>query len=276
MFFWKRRKLKKLIETIKRDGIIGVLIGEGRAEETANVLGKMGKKAVPALIEIVKNKGETEVVRERAIFALGYIGPRAVSAIPTLIEVLKENREARRVTAGALGDIGPLGANYSVPALMERLQVYLLMDASTIIDNIRDIVVITEIIESLEKIGPAARSSAPIIAKMRKRFTYQDAAGICQAADSALQTLLCTQGAIPDLITWLKDTSLEGETRALAAEWIGFIGSDAKTAVPSLIYALKDKDKEVRDNAAYALKIITGKDFGKAQEKWREWWKNNK
>ena len=47
-------------------------------------------------------------------------------------------------------------------------------------------------------------------------------------------------------------------------------------AIEPLITALKDNEEEIRDSFANALKNITGKDFGKDPEKWREWWNQNK
>ena len=43
-----------------------------------------------------------------------------------------------------------------------------------------------------------------------------------------------------------------------------------------LAIALRDGDPNVRANAAWALKEITGKDFGEDPRKWQEWWQKNK
>lgn len=47
-------------------------------------------------------------------------------------------------------------------------------------------------------------------------------------------------------------------------------------AVEPLIGALKDPDQGVRQEAAGALKNLTGKDFGQDQGQWQGWWKENK
>ncbi len=47
-------------------------------------------------------------------------------------------------------------------------------------------------------------------------------------------------------------------------------------AIEPLIAALKDESLLVRIKSAYALYEITGKDFGRNQEKWQEWWAKNK
>ncbi len=41
-----------------------------------------------------------------------------------------------------------------------------------------------------------------------------------------------------------------------AAYALGFIGTEARSAVPHLIILLKDQDAAVRNNAAYALGLI--------------------
>ena len=61
--------------------------------------------------------------------------------------------------------------------------------------------------------------------------------------------------------------------RRCAALALGKIG---KPAVEPLIAALKDKDSGVRKDAAEALTKITGKDFGRDQAQWRDWWERNK
>jgi len=47
-------------------------------------------------------------------------------------------------------------------------------------------------------------------------------------------------------------------------------------AVPPLIDALRDSDAQVQENAAEALKDITGKDYGKSKLRWSFWWGRNK
>jgi hypothetical protein len=47
-------------------------------------------------------------------------------------------------------------------------------------------------------------------------------------------------------------------------------------AVPVLIQALRDDHPAVRLRATEALAWVTGKDFGESEEKWQEWWAQNK
>ena len=53
-------------------------------------------------------------------------------------------------------------------------------------------------------------------------------------------------------------------------------GIKDNNAEACLIIALRDKDLNVRANAAWALKEITGEDFGENAKKWQEWREKNK
>lgn len=47
-------------------------------------------------------------------------------------------------------------------------------------------------------------------------------------------------------------------------------------AIEPLIHTLKDEELYVQDCASESLTKITGQDFGKDYEKWKEWWEQNK
>ncbi len=81
-------------------------------------LATIGKPAVPALIDALKEKK----VAYWACLALAEIGPPAAPAAPALADVLKTDArpEVRREAALALGSIGP-GAAIAVPTLTEAL-----------------------------------------------------------------------------------------------------------------------------------------------------------
>ena len=72
----------------------------------------------------------------------------------------------------------------------------------------------------------------------------------------------CGSSAVPDLIAALKDTNQQA--RRKAADTLGWIGSDAQSAVNSLIQVLQDRSNsvEVRTAAVYALGNIASKDQG--------------
>jgi len=70
----------------------------------AKSLGRIGKPAVPVLIEALNN--EEKEVRQAAVYALKIIGPDAKAAVPALIESLDdEDKEVRNAVVKALNRI---------------------------------------------------------------------------------------------------------------------------------------------------------------------------
>jgi HEAT repeat protein len=79
-------------------------------------LGRMDERAVPALIKVVKGDPE---IRSFALTSLAELGPKARQAIPEVIGVMidaGETRNNRRQAIQALGEIGP-AAQDAVPIL---------------------------------------------------------------------------------------------------------------------------------------------------------------
>ena len=74
--------------------------------------------AVPLLTDLLKDRDST--VRSSAAYALGEFGPEARAAIPALMELLKDKDASRAAAASALGDIGP-EASAATPAIIELL-----------------------------------------------------------------------------------------------------------------------------------------------------------
>lgn len=80
----------------------------------------------------------------------------------------------------------------------------------------------------------------------------------------------------PDVVPVLTDllrASKQPELRACAAA--GLHNARSVEGVAPLIDALSDPDPRVREGAYYALRDITGQDFGQDQERYREWWEKN-
>lgn len=78
--------------------------------------------------------------------------------------------------------------------------------------------------------------------------------------------------AIVILRDMLKAKDWRERTRAAWA--LGKLGAVA--AIDELIDRVDDKARHVRDAALFALKKLTGKDFGRNKSCWREWWEKNK
>src|SRR5207237_6054407 len=98
-------------------------LGNDRSEEVrrsaASALGSMGPEAVPALINALRD--QDPYTRGYAADSIGRNGPEAKAAVPALIEILKnkdESGEIRGKAANSLGRIGP-DAHVAVPFLIE-------------------------------------------------------------------------------------------------------------------------------------------------------------
>lgn len=102
-----------------------------------------------------------------------------------------------------------------------------------------------EAIYSLHAIGPTAVPDLLEIAQ------HTDTS-VRQKAIAALAHL--GRDSVPALIAWLNHD--EDQVRRAAAFVLGTLGSDAETAVPALQHALSDPDRDVRNAAADALRLI--------------------
>src|SRR5262249_23489113 len=101
-------------------GLVAALKSKPNEQRIEVPLVRMGSAAVPALVEALKEEGGSK----EAATVLGLIGPRAADAVPALMEVLKDRHAAadrRAAAAFALGTIGPPAADI-VPALIPALK----------------------------------------------------------------------------------------------------------------------------------------------------------
>ena len=92
----------------------------GLRETAIDALARIGKPAVPALVEALHDLNPE--LRDQAALALARIGPQAVDAVPDLIAALRDDDETvRKDAVRALGQIGPQAA-IAVPELIEVLR----------------------------------------------------------------------------------------------------------------------------------------------------------
>ena len=123
--------------------------------DAAEALGQIGPAAIMALIQALKDKGDSSV-RYSSGKALGQIGPKAKAAVPALAQALKDEDEWVRANAAeALGRIGP-EAKAAVPALIQALK------------NEDVLRVRWGAAEALGQIGPAAKQAVPALAQALK------------------------------------------------------------------------------------------------------------
>jgi HEAT repeat protein len=89
-----------------------------RISRAAMVLSEMGKRALPALMELTDPKLHSET-RIKAIWAMGQMGGKAASSVSYLKDkaLVDEDREVQMQAATSLGQIGPR-AEAAIPALM--------------------------------------------------------------------------------------------------------------------------------------------------------------
>ena len=117
----------------------------------------------------------------------------------------------------------------------------------------KDAIVRGEIAESLGFIGPDAKAAIPAVRALLKDPIPEVRSKAAFALGGFGED---AKAAVPDLVKLFKDK--DERVRAEAAEVLGNIGPDSKDAV-ALTAALKDRNKDVRKNAAEAIKKIEGK-----------------
>jgi hypothetical protein len=93
----------------------------GMKEVTIDALARIGRDAVPALVQVLR-ESESPELREQAAVALARMGPDAAAAVAPLITALDDPDEGVRKNAiRALGQIGP-AASKAVPELVDILK----------------------------------------------------------------------------------------------------------------------------------------------------------
>lgn len=230
-------------------------------------LGPRAGTAVPDLIAIVGDTGESEHVRETAIVALGQIGPMASPAVPVLRAALGENRfEFRRSVLSALAGIATPEAVGALVELLEHGQpeeqravlaalwaqgvkaksaaAELLAVAARQPDGeLSDRIFLT-----VATFGPdAAAELAPYLQADRLDTRRRAILALSRLGPDAVVTA-------PGLTELLKDESVL--VRFWATKALGNIGPKARQATASLLQLLEDGDPNVRWEATTAIAKI--------------------
>ena len=220
------KEIASLIEKLKTND-------ERELDTAIEKLGKIGKPAIPALIEALQD--QNLLVRRSASQVLAKIGH---PAIPDLAKALNNpDAGVRSSAASALGGIGP-EAKTAVPKL-----IFLLKDREA---NVRG-----SAASALGSIGVEAKTAArPLVPLLKDRE-----ASVRSSAAYALDRIGAeAKDAVQDLVPLLKDSDVG--VRRDAAYALGRIGAEAKTAVPQLVPLLTNSDLGVRRTATYALEGI--------------------
>jgi HEAT repeat protein len=208
-------------------------------------LKKLGKRAVPGLIEILKSKSEQ---RTLAAGALGEIGPDAKAAVPLLVDLLQDEK-CREAAALALGRIGGLDAKEAIPILLKLLddddELMRMAAATALAKTGKDAV--SPLLDFLKgqsshrflaayalgEIGPDAKPAIPLLVDLLD----DDDKILRMTAATAVGKF--GKDAVPPLIEFVKGAK---RNRYLALHALGEIGSDANDALPILHVFLRQAE----------------------------------
>jgi HEAT repeat protein len=209
---------------------------------TLRSLGPKARAAVPQLTQALSD-GDPRV-RRSAAEALGAVGPAARAAVPGLAGVLKDNAVwVRSSAAEALGQIGP-AAGTALPSLTDALK-----DRSA---EVR-----TQAAVALDMINPRGQAGLRFLVKALKdpdqELRSAAAAGIASLGERAL-------GAVPNLVEAALRDQVVSVRKSAVYGLLDISRPTRPEAVAAFVEALKDKDADIRRNAASALCSLTGGD----------------
>lgn len=183
------------------------------------------RQALPALLKTITDTKERCDVRFLAMGVVQKIRADAKEVVPTLIEMLSLRHRDPRITITALG-VNKLGPDDLRIAAAGDLADY----------------------------GLEAKAAVPLlteIVKSREESTEMRGAAMLALAEMG--------SAAREAVPALSETLLQGDSPGLrydAAETLKRIGPEARSAVPALIAAMKDKNRDVRYTAIWALAAI--------------------
>jgi HEAT repeat protein len=207
--------------------------GGGEESSTGNVyadaLAKIGKSAIPALQDVVKDGKDT--IRPAAIAALAKIGG---DAVPMLVDFLGDKRvDVRRAACGSL-----------VPLrIADKMVVqgfaFALKDEDEQVRNLA--------LQGIQTLGAAAKAAVPALHVALTDMNIN----VRQQAFWTLQNM--GENPREGLLKGLDNKDVK--VRINSASLMMTMGIDQNTALPVLEEALKEKDTGLRMQAAHALAI---------------------
>jgi HEAT repeat protein len=231
-------------------------------------LPRCGKGAVPALVEALRD--EEAPVRAYALDGLLRLKPGPKDVLPAVVERLEKD-SAASVRQSALRTLGTLGPD-ALPHILAALE-----DKDPTVQNAA--------LKALSQVGPEAgravaavrRLAATALTPAVRTAAVQALAKIGPEGPALFEELLkerdsatrleclktlgragnATREAVPALIAALGDN--DREVRILAAHVLGQIGPGAREAVEALNRAAQDSDKDVKETARKALEKVQGK-----------------
>jgi len=249
---WKRSPILKAIQQIQTRKAERFV----KNEEWDNAL-RMGKYAVPPLIESLKGNGKIRWCAARALVKIG------IPAVPALIEALKDqNENVRFLAAWALGAIRNVSA---VPALVEAMNEENLEVKFIAAEGLEDI--LKELIAqlnsanerssklALQKLVKIGEPAVPDLIKAFSRSPFDDGCSYDGHYYARRALVEIGNPAIPHLINALKN--MKFTLWDPVARIIGEIGDHSVSS--SLVMMLMDKTPGVRERVKATFGYILDK-----------------
>lgn len=279
---------KQIIRLYSRDPL-------ERASAAAH-LGRMAEDAAPAvpyLIPLLPDDTQVQLSHylgagytsslettpgDEASHALAEIGDPASDAL--ILALNDPHAGVRRLAAKALGQIGNISAVTFLIKLLNDPDRGVRATAAIALGNYRHPMAAQMIMDAYPKATTSARTDmvfalAHINDIIAVPFLSKHARDPDPAVREAIMLALGKLGdarAIPALLSGLKDP--DEITRINAAYSLGTYYSPK--VVSALIRTLKDPAIRVRKAAADSLSSLSGLNFGTAQPKWQQWWRQQR
>jgi len=213
-----------------------------------DALGSVGPTAVPALVELFGDRAFPD--RCLAAMVLARMGEDAREAVAPLCEALNEDDPQVQVAAArALAGIGA-AAEAAVPALEQacsKVKGEARLNVGWALWRIKHHPWGPQlIVQTLSSDDPRVRLQAAVaLSRIGQEVAEIEKPGERQTLKNHLTK------AVSDLANLLDEK--DPELRMAAASALGYIGPEAKPAVPALIALLREEDDESRAIAAFAL-----------------------
>jgi len=262
-------KIEKGVEKIKRQE-------RGIQREGYKELKKIGITTAPYLVETLKDKAVNRESRAVICDLLGDL--KATEAAPVLIYTL--DNESFTVRAAACRALGAIKDPTAVKPLLRMItdskpevreaatRALISFDddrippkVAKLLDDEADFVRLAAITLLDDKLDPRTAKA------IRFAFQKEEMGNIRKIGARALGGLKDKEAV--DILMVAVTEDVDHFVREECAISLGKIGDDK--AISSLIEALKDEYKDVQLRAAYSLKNMTDKHFGRDYKSWSEW-----
>jgi HEAT repeat protein len=248
----KEKEMKPLIEGYK--AAVPLLIAalkdpdNGVRAAAVDSLGRLHEyaaDALPALLDVVKDKKNDSIARAEAIHSVGRFGTSAArEAVPTLKDIVGDESAPDNVRRSAASTLGVMKteAGSAAAALGKAL------DAKAL--EVRRAAV-----SALGEVGEDAKDALPVLKKVSKtdddKFVRSEAMRVMGGLTREATEVL------PFLVAGLSDPV--AEVKVAAAQALGNLGKDAEPALATLRLLLKDNEKAVKEAAEDAIGKIEKK-----------------